>query len=414
MRSDELKALREQKATLVTELRSLNEAAQARAAENDNELQAEDIDQFKRLESDLTKLHRRIETAERTAELTRWEPDITVNMDGAPKTFTEYRQANAPVPVQDTAEVRNAIYSMLVKGKENLEPDEYRAIGKATSGGGFLVPTDMAAEVVRSMRWMGSVGDVAREIVTSAGETFLVPTNLTHGSAAWLAEAAAFTPSDEVFTQASLSAFKAGTKVIVSEELLQDSAFDLASFLGRELGERLGVLAEDAYINGDGTGKPAGLLHASQNVPVTTLAAGQVTTLTYAALTTALFSLPVQYRQNASILVSDSALMRLYLMADTAGNPIWNQSLESGGPSTFLGYRVYTHPNLPATGANAKTMIVGDFSRGYWIRRVNGVFMQRQNELHSDNGQVGFRGYVRVDGRVVLPEALRVIAYAAT
>ena len=59
-------------------------------------------------------------------------------------------------------------------------------------------------------------------------------------------------------------------------------------------------------------------------------------------------------------------------------------------------------------------MIIGDFNRGYWIRQVNGVFMQRQNELHSDNGQVGFRCYLRLDGKVVLADALRIIAYAAT
>jgi len=75
---------------------------------------------------------------------------------------------------------------------------------------------------------------------------------------------------------------------------------------------------------------------------------------------------------------------------------------------------VYTHPNLAAVGANAKSAIVGDFSKGYTIRRVNGVFMQRQNELHSDSGQVGFRSYLRLDGKVLLADALRVVAFAAT
>jgi HK97 family phage major capsid protein len=75
---------------------------------------------------------------------------------------------------------------------------------------------------------------------------------------------------------------------------------------------------------------------------------------------------------------------------------------------------IYAHPNLAAVGASAKSAIVGDFSRGYLIRQVDGVFMQRQNELHSDSGQVGFRAYLRLDGKVVLADALRVIAFAAT
>ena len=75
---------------------------------------------------------------------------------------------------------------------------------------------------------------------------------------------------------------------------------------------------------------------------------------------------------------------------------------------------VYSHPDLAAIGANAKAGIVGDFNRGYMIRRVDGVFMQRQNELHSDSGQVGFRAYLRLDGKVLLADALRIITFAAT
>jgi HK97 family phage major capsid protein len=264
------------------------------------------------------------------------------------------------------------------------------------------------------MRWQGSVASLAREIATDSGEAFQVPTNLTHGTAAWLAEAAAFTPSDETFTQASLSAFKAGTKVIVSEELLTDSAFDLAGFLAQEFGERLAVLAENAYVLGDGTGKPAGVTDATLGFTGFTLPAGQVATQTYAALVSALFSLPPQYRQGAEWLVSDGQLSRFYLLADSQGAPLWNQNIASGGPDTFLGYPINAHPNLAAPGANAKSIVFANFNRGYWIRRAGGVFMQRQNELHSDNGQVGFRAYIRVDGRVVLPDAGRTIAYAAT
>ena len=88
--------------------------------------------------------------------------------------------------------------------------------------------------------------------------------------------------------------------------------------------------------------------------------------------------------------------------------------MASSEPDRVLGIPVFTHPNLPAVGANSESGIVGDFNRGYLIRRVNGVFMQRQNELHSDSGQVGFRAYLRLDGRTQLADALRIITFAAT
>jgi HK97 family phage major capsid protein len=249
--------------------------------------------------------------------------------------------------------------------------------------------------------------------VTSNGDVFNVPLNLTHGTAAWIAESGSYTPSDETMTQGVLSAYKAGTKIIVSEELLTDSAFDLSSFITQEFGERIGALAENAYIIGDGSGKPTGILNGAV-VTRTTLVAGQVATTTYAVLAPAIFSVPPQYREGQVLLVSDSLYVRLLTIVDSTGRPIWQPTTATGAPSTFAGIPVYSHPNLAAIGANSESGIVGNIGKGYWIRRVDGVFMQRQNELHSDSGQVGFRAYLRLDANVVLADAMRIVKFAAT
>jgi len=284
-----------------------------------------------------------------------------------------------------------------------------------TGSSTVTVQSTLADSIVRAMRFLpGGVTSLARTLTTTNGDTINVPLNLTHGSAAWIAESGSYTPSDETITNGSLSAFKAGTKIIVSEELLTDSAFDLTSFISTEFGERIGALAESAYISGDGSGKPTGILDAASAVTVSTLPAGYVTTLAWAGLATAVFSVPAQYRTNMSILASDSLWVKLVATQDSTGAPLWAPSVAQGAPDTFAGIPVYTHPNLAAVGANAKSAIVGDFNKGYTIRRVNGVFMQRQNELHSDSGQVGFRSYLRLDGKVLLADALRVVAFAAT
>ncbi len=418
MRTDDIKALNEQRLQLVQEVRTLGETAEAAASENGGEWDAEDKAKLDRYEQDLTKINQRLESAYRVESLTRWNPEesVTITKDGAPQTLEEYRAATlAQHRVADQPDVRNAVYSWLVKGREGMDLDEYRVLSKAASGGGYLVPTDMAAEVVRALRFLpGGVGALGRTISTASGDTFNVPLNLTHGSAAWIAESGSYTPSDETMTQAVLSAFKAGTKIIVSEELLTDTTFDLSGFITREFGERIGALAEAAYISGDGSGKPTGILDAASAVTVVNLPAGQVTTLTAAAILTAVYSIPAQYRENMAILVSDSLWVRLLTLVDTTGRPIWAPSLSADTPDRLSGIPIYTHPNLAASGANAKSMIVGDFSKGYWIRRVDGIYMQRQNELHSDSGQVGFRAYLRLDGKVVLADALRVVAFAAT
>lgn len=412
---------------LVTELRSFSDAMQERAGENSGELLAEDQEQYDKREKDLVELNKRIEIEQRTQAAVNHNPESVVNFpaDGAAPTLSEYRSGEL-VPQAGTdagrvyaanqPDVRKAIYSWIVNGREGMSQDEFRVLSKAASGGGFFVPIDLADQVVRALRFLpGGVGSLARTVVTSNGDIFNIPLNLTHGTAAWVAESGAYTPSDETMTQGVLSAYKAATKIIVSEELLTDSAFDLGSFIATEFGERIGALAEAAYISGTGTGQPTGLLNGA-TLTRTVLVAGQVATTTYAGLAPAFLSVPYQYRYspNSAILVSDSLLVRMMTIVDSTGRPIWNASMASGTPDTVLGMPVYAHPNLAAIGANSESGIVGDFNRAYWIRRVDGVFMQRQNELHSDNGQVGFRGYLRLDATVVLADALRVIKFAAT
>jgi HK97 family phage major capsid protein len=429
MRQDEFLQLKEQRQTLAVELRSFTDQMHARREENGGEYLVEDEQERDRREAELIQLNKVIETERRTLDSTQWsDSSVTVSKDGAPASLAEYRNqtlsarklqgagpSNVTQPELDAPEYRTALYNWVVNGREGVGFEEYRVLSKGASGGGFFVPTDMADNIVRALRFLpGGVTAASRNVSTSTGETINIPRNLTHGTAAWIAESGSYTPSDETITQGTISAFKAGTKIIVSEELLTDSSFDLEPFISTEFGERIGALAEDAYINGDGAGKPTGLLDAASGLTVYTLPAGQVTTLTAAAILTALFQVPAQYRSDLAILVSDSLFVRLFTLVDSTGRPLWAQSLASGAPDTLGGLPIFTHPNLPASGANAKSMIVGDFGRGYLIRRVNGIYMQRQNELHSDSGQVGFRAYLRLDGKAQLADAMRVVAFAAT
>lgn len=418
MRRDEEQQLREQRNMLIKELRDHASVIDQHLAEDGStEPRGEDTEKREKLEKDILNINSRLENHTRTESLATWAPEDAVQFspDGAPKTLEQYRSSNMSPRPADMPETRQAIFKWIIEGKESLDAEEYRVLSKAASGGGFFVPTDLADQIVRSLRFLpGGVASLARTLSTATGETINIPLNATHGTAAWIAESGAYTPSDETITNGTLSAYKAGTKIIVSEELLTDSEFDLSGFISTEFGERIGALGESAFISGDGSGKPTGILDAASAVTVSTLPAGYVTTLAWAGLATAVFSVPAQYRANMSMLVSDSLWVKLIATPDSTGAPLWNPSVASGAPDTFAGIPVYSHPNLAAVGANAKSAIVGDFSRAYWIRRVNGVFMQRQNELHSDNGQVGFRAYLRMDGKVVLADALRVIAFAAT
>lgn len=294
-----------------------------------------------------------------------------------------------------------------------LDEKEQRVLSKATSAaGGYLVPTDFDDMVTSVRRSRAVIGNLARVIETDEGTTFQLPAATTHGVATWTAESGAYSPSDETFSQVSVGAFKGATKVIVSEELAQDAAGDFDRFLADELGQRIAVLEETAFAAGDGSGKPLGIVHSSSGYSVVTAATGSSTGYKLADVRSAYDALPVAYRATASWIFSPSAFSSLAGLTDTAGGLVL-PTLHAAEPSLFS-RPVYVSPDFPAAAANARSAAFGDWSLAYTVRRVRGLGVQRQLEVHSDSGQQGYRAFERVDGRPTVLEAGLVLRNSAT
>lgn len=420
IRRDDVTSLKEQRAHL---LKDMQDRFAVALGESRN-FTAEEQQEYDRIEAEfrsVTKL------AEQAAELYQQQKEVQkaletpidlhiTNDDDVPTTLSEYRARTRGQAVQDTPEYRNAYWHYLtVRHLSELDIEEQRVLSKASAGAGAnLVPTDFYNQIINILRFTGPINQLATTINTDSGETIQVPSVSAHGVATWTAENAAYTASDETFGQVSLNAFKAGRTVIVSEELLTDAAFGLDGYLSQELGESIGLLEETAYAVGDGSGKPLGIAHASSGVTVSQATTGNATSFTYAALVAFIFALPYQYRRNASWIFSDTGVRNFYTMVDGQSRPLWAVNTAVDQADTFMGFPIYTSPDLAAVAASAKSGIFGDIRRGYMIRRVNGFSLQRQNELYSNTGQVGFRGFERVDGRVVLADAMRVLQNSAT
>ncbi len=419
MRRDDIRRLAEQRKHVHNDMTKLIETAEG----ENRDLTAEEAEQYDKMAGEFTEL----ETRQRRAE-TAWKQEqevekalgssleLRVSGEEVPETLDEWKKQSAGPSPWDLPEVRRATFRYLtVKHPSELDVEEQRALSKASGAAGAnLVPTSFYNQIINIARFMGPVNELASVMTTDSGETIQVPAITSHGVATWTAENAAYTASDEVFGQVSLGAFKAARSIQVSEELLTDSAFGLEGYLAQEFGESIGLLEETAYVNGNGTGKPTGITDAASAVTVTQAPTGNATTYTYSALLGLIWSLPQQYRRNSVFVVADSTVKNLYGMVDSQGRPLWAVNMAAQGPDTFLGYPVYSSPDLAAPAASSKDIIFGDIARAYRIRRVNGFSLQRQNELYSNNGQVGFRGFERVDGKVVLADALRIGQHSAT
>lgn len=309
----------------------------------------------------------------------------------------------------------------LMSGFAEFGP-EHRALGVGTgAAGGFTVPQGFLTDLVKRMKAFGAVQRVARVITTDSGNDMPFPKlDDTANVGRILAENVALTQTDIAFTTATIKAYMYSSDLIlVSYQLLNDSAFNIEGELRDALGERLGRIQNQHFTTGTGTAQPQGLVTGG-TVGVTG-ATGTATTfgaadVAYDNLVNLIHSVDPAYRASGRVrwMMGDTALGVIRRLKDTTNRPLWEPSLQAGVADTLLGYPVEINPDMPAPAANAKSVAFGDFEAGYLVRTVQGVQLVRLDERYADNLQVGFFGFARADGIVRDANAYRLFAHSAT
>ena len=278
------------------------------------------------------------------------------------------------------------------------------------SEGGYLCPDEFEKKLIESLEEENIFRQLATVIQTSSGDR-KIPIVTSKGEAVWMDEEEAYSLSDDVFGQASLSAYKVGTAIKISEELLNDSAFDLPSYIAKEFARRVGAKEEEAFFVGDGKGKPTGIFADAGGAEdgVTTSGAA----ITFDDIMELFYSLKSPYRKKAVWVMNDTTVKALRKLKDNTGNYIWNPSVQAGVPDMILNRPYYTSSYVPTLEAGSKAIAFGDF-KYYWIGDRQGRTFKRLNEVFAMNGQVGFIASQRVDGRLILPEAVKTLTIKGT
>ncbi|MBR2769916.1 MAG: phage major capsid protein [Solobacterium sp.] len=333
-------------------------------------------------------------------------------------------QKKASVKGTATDEYNNAFWNMM-RGNDSLEVRNALSIGggnPAGTDGGYTVPDEFHRQLLEALEENNVFRSLAHVIRTSSG-TRTIPIAADNGKASWVEEGNAIGESDLTFSVQTLSAFKLGCLIRVSNELLNDSAFDIGAHIARRFGVRFGNAEEDAFINGKGVSndpsttpsEPTGILTTLANPSITT---ANSTTISFDDVYKLFYALKGPYRRKAKFLCNETALAQLMLLKDGNGNYIWKPGIEIGKPDTILGHEILTSTYMPsiegdaANDAGKKVLLFGDFSY-YWIADRTNRTMRRLNELYAVNDQVGFIGTQRVDGKLILPEAMKVLGLGA-
>lgn len=374
----------------------------------DGMLSEEDTATYDKMEQDVMNLGKEIERLERQAaidaELSKATSTPLTGKPGAKMGKDETEKTG-----RASDEYKGSFWNaMRVKAPM---PSVLNALQEGTdSEGGYLVPDEFERTLVEALEEENVFRTLAHVIKTSSGDR-KIPVVASKGTASWVDEEGAYPESDDAFSQVSIGAYKLGTMIKVSEELLADSVFDLEAYISKEFARRIGAREEESFFNGDGKGKPLGILAAKDGAEVGVTAAS-ATAITADEVIDLFYSLKAPYRKNAVWVLNDATVKQIRKLKDSTGQYLWQPSLVAGTPDTILGRPVKTSAFMPTAAAGAKTIAFGDF-KYYWIADRQGRTFKKLSELYAANGQVGFMGTQRVDGKLVLPEAIKVLQMKA-
>lgn len=316
-------------------------------------------------------------------------------------------------PDKKTEFTKAAFDKYLRKGAGALSPDERKVLTVGDNpAGGYFAHTEFTNELIRGVTEYSPLRTVAR-IVTTSARSKSWPKKTGSASAAWVSEIGSRTErTNPTFGLEEIPNHEMFALAKVSKQDLEDAQFDLQGFLLEEFREQFGVLEGTAFVSGDSIGKPEGILSNGSITGFT----GATTSAKIVAddLKQLFYSLKEAYVPGARWLWKRSSTLAISLLKDAGtNNYLWQPGLQIGTPANILGTPYLECIDMPAEGASAKAVALGDFRRGYIIIDRLEVEVMIDPYSSKSTGSVEISARKRVGGQVVLAEAIKVLTLKA-
>ncbi len=354
-------------------------------------LSVEDTAAYEKMEAEITDLTAAIDR-ERRAEEREAELNKPVN---TPLTAKPYKaDGDGEKTGRASDEYRKGMLQAL---RSNFRQISNVLQEGVDADGGYLVPEEYDRRLIDVLDEENIMRGLATRITTSGEHKINIAA--TKPAASWIEEGGQLTFGDATFDQTILDAYKLHVAIKVTEELLYDNAFGLENYIILQFGKALANAEEDAFLNGDGNGKPTGLFHAAKGGTL----AGTIEKIASDDLFNLVYALKRPYRKRASFILNDKTLASIRTLKDNNGAYIWQPSYQAGEPDRLLGYAMHTSAYAPTDA-----IAFGDYSYYNIGDRGTRSFAELK-ELFAGNGMVGFVAKERVDGKLVLPEAVQIL-----
>lgn len=360
-------------------------------------LSAEDKETYSRMEAEIEELTNSIERQQR-AERREQELSKPVNSPITGKPYKDEPQGEVKTG-RASDEYKKAMLTAL---RSNFRQVSNVLQEGVDADGGYLVPEEYDHRLIDVLTEENIMRGIATKITTSGEHKINIAA--TKPAAAWIEEGEALSFGDATFEQKILDAHKLHVAIKITEELLYDNAFGLENYIITEFGKALANAEEDAFLNGDGVGKPTGIFDKTKG-------GESIGTLTAALksddILDLIYKLKRPYRKNASFIMNDATLAQIRKLKDNNGQYLWQPSYQANEPDKILGYNIRTSAFAPTDA-----IAFGDY-KYYNIGDRGSRSFKQLNELFAGNGMIGYVAKERVDGLLILPEAVKILGLKA-
>lgn len=312
----------------------------------------------------------------------------------------EWRAIKEGRPTRFSLPVGQRLESMSLKAQGSFESRDLTL----SNVSGAIPSTVFNELVLRLVQSSGVLAANPRILNTqNDGHSLKIPTITAFGTAALVSEGGAFAESDPTASTVTLGAYKYGALLQLTQELVFDSAFNIETYLGAELGIRVGNSVGAALCTGSGTAQPEGIF---TNAP--TGVTGGTASPTVANVLALYAALPTQYRNDASWVMAPATYAGIVNLNDTTGRSLVLNDLSTSQPLQLMGRPVYLDNNAPATAASAKSVWFGSMSNYLYVRYAGELTVDVSTDYGFANDLITYRVRQRLDSKSVNTDSARV------
>lgn len=378
--SIKLRQLKEKRAALYADVLRLRNEADGR------EMTAEERSNWDKAVADVADLDNQIQTEERFLALQAnsaqsQEPNREEKRSLESRAFVKYL-----LGAQLTEEEARSIF-----------PESRDALTPGVSNASAIIPSAISAEIERALGGATDLLSAVSTFTTSTGGDLTIPTiNDTDSRAKIIAEYSKSNKSQKTFGSLTFKAYTYRTDIIpISEELMQDAAFNVESEVARLLSEQFARGLNYDFTNGSEGGQIKGIVAEATAVN----AAGN-SAVTFDDMVDLMKAVKAGYNRNGKWMFSSNTLAELMKIKDKNDQFIWQPAVANAVAATIWGKPYVLNDNMPEIAAGASPIVYGDLSK-YRVRYVKGYTARRFNELLGEYLAVGFMGFGRCDAHLV-------------